>query len=179
MNIVTASPTDLTSFFNYLDRQLVENVAESGVLFQPLAKEHNHVSESLRSKFRMGFESPLGAASWRKLWLAKDDSGAICGHVDLRHHSEQYSFHRVLLGMGVASWCRQQGVGLSLMETIIKFCHQSPAIDWLDLNVLSNNTPAQQLYLKCGFSVIGEVKDFYRVDGQSLSEISMTLITKS
>ena len=51
-------------------------------------------------------------------------------------------------------------------------------IDWLDLNVLSNNLPAKNLYLKAGFTVVGEMEDYYRIDGQSVSELSLTLQTK-
>ncbi|MEZ9548048.1 GNAT family N-acetyltransferase, partial [Vibrio crassostreae] len=46
------------------------------------------------------------------------------------------------------------------------------------LNVLSNNLPAKNLYLRTGFTVVGEMEDYYRIDGQSVSELTMTLETK-
>jgi len=52
-------------------------------------------------------------------------------------------------------------------------------IDWLDSNVLSNNLPAKNLYLKSGFKIIGEMSDCYRIDGESVSGMTMTLSTKS
>ena len=52
-------------------------------------------------------------------------------------------------------------------------------IDWLDLNVLSVNVLAKNLYLKCGFKSIGEISDYYRIEGESLSEILMTKSVKS
>ena len=52
------------------------------------------------------------------------------------------------------------------------------SIDWLDLNVLATNLPAKNLYLKSGFKILGETPDFYRIDGKSVAEITMTLATK-
>ena len=56
---------------------------------------------------------------------------------------------------------------------------QSCDIDWLDLNVLSNNLSVKSLYLKCGFNVTGEISDCYCIDGELVSETAMTLCTKS
>lgn len=179
MDIVEAKLAELDLFFEYLGVQLIDNSASDSPLFQPVAKEDCTVSEQLRSKFRDGFESCIGNLGWRKLWLAKDSSGRILGHVDLRHYSGEYSFHRVLLGMGVERNARNQGLGIKLLESAIQFCQEADTIDWLDLNVLSNNIPAKSLYLKCGFKIIGEMPDFYRIDGESVSEITMTLCTKN
>ena len=101
------------------------------------------------------------------------------GHIDLRHYGEEYKFHRVLLGMGVDSSLRKQGLGVELIKCVTEFCNESPSIDWLDLNVLSNNLPAKNLYLKCGFEVIGDVPGCYLIEGQSVSETMMTLCTRS
>lgn len=179
MKIAEANLSELDLFFEYLGAQLLDNAADDTPLFQPIAKAHCQVSEQLRAKFRDGFESSVGKPGWRKLWLAKDSDGRIIGHIDLRHYSEEYSFHRVLLGMGVARSTRKQGLGIRLLESVFQFCQETHGIDWLDLNVLSNNVPAKSLYLKCGFKTMGEVPDFYRIDGQSVSEITMTMRTKS
>ena len=53
------------------------------------------------------------------------------------------------------------------------------AIDLLDLNVLSDNLPAKNLYLKSGFKIIGEMTDCYRIEGKDVSETLMTLCTKN
>lgn len=178
MEVIEAKSTDLEFFFEYLDVQLLNNAMDDSPLFQPIAKEHCQVSEQLRVKFRDGFESRLGKSHWRKLWLIKGSCGDILAHIDLRHYSGEYSFHRVLLGMGVNSSVRKQGLGVKLIESVIQFCQEINGIDWLDLNVLSNNIPAKNLYFKCGFKMIGEMSDYYRIDGESVSEITMTLCTK-
>ena len=179
VEIVEARLADFEFFFEYLGMQLLDNASNDSPLFQPIAKEHCQVSEQLQSKFRDGFESRVGQPGWRKLWLVKDASGHILGHIDLRHHSGEYSFHRVLLGMGIDRRVRKQGLGIKLIESVIQFCQETNGIDWLELNGLSNNLPAKHLYLKCGFKVIGEMSDCYRIDGESVSEITMMLSTSN
>ena len=179
MKIVEAQLSDLDCFFEYLGVQLLDNAADETPLFQPIAKEHCIVSEGLKTKFRDGFQSCVGEVGWRKLWLVKDLTGSIYGHIDLRHHSREYTFHRVLLGMGVDASVRKQGIGVKLIELVTTFCRETDSIDWLDLNLLSINLPAKNLYLKCGFEVLGEIRDCYRIDGESVSELTMTKCTKN
>ncbi|MGR6837932.1 GNAT family N-acetyltransferase [Aliivibrio wodanis] len=175
MNIVEAEISDLELFFNYLDKQLEKNGSDEFDLFQPIAIKDCQVSDQLRNKFRIGFDVDLGNSAWRKLWLVKDQVGHICGHIDLRHSGNEYGYHRVLLGMGVDTNYRKKGIGLNLIDTVVNFCMINQSIDWLDLNVLSCNLPAKSLYLKSGFQIIGECPDCYRIDGKSISEISMVM----
>jgi len=179
MEVVEAKQTDLESFFDYLKLQLSDNASDDSPLFLPIAKQHCQVSDQLRASFQNGFSFELGQSGWRKLWLAKDLNGTICGHIDLRHHNTDYSYHRVVLGMGVDQSMRQQGLGAKLLEAIIQFCRETKSVDWLDLAVLSSNKPALSLYSKCGFEVVGDVSDRYRIDDVVVSEVAMTLSTKN
>jgi len=61
------------------------------------------------------------------------------------------------------------------METMINFCKEEKEIEWIDLQVLSSNTPAKNLYLKLGFEVVGNYRDMFRIEGQSYDYTSMTL----
>ncbi|MFS1444618.1 MULTISPECIES: GNAT family N-acetyltransferase [unclassified Vibrio] len=178
MKIVEAKHSDLESLFVYLDTQLSEIALEETPLFQPVSKSDCKMSEAHKARFSDGFKFEFGENGWRKIWLAKDSNGAIRGHIDLRHHNGNYCSHRVLLGMGVDSSVRKQGLGSKLMNVATQYCRENEAIDWLDLNVLSNNLPAKNLYLRTGFTVVGEMEDYYRIDGQSVSELTMTLETK-
>lgn len=179
MEIVEAKLSDLERFFAYLSAQLLDNALDETPLFQPIAKKHCEVSPELKNKFREGFKHQVGESGWRKLWLVVDPNRDVHGHIDLRHHSGDYRYHRVLLGMGVDAGVRKLGLGLKLIELVTQFCLDTNEIEWLDLNVLSNNLPAKNLYTKCNFEVIGEIEDCYRIDGRSVSELSMTLRTKN
>jgi ribosomal protein S18 acetylase RimI-like enzyme len=46
---------------------------------------------------------------------------------------------------------------------------------WLDLRVLATNRPALALYRKVGFVETGRVEDRYRIEGASITDISMSL----
>ncbi|MCW7551627.1 GNAT family N-acetyltransferase [Endozoicomonas gorgoniicola] len=175
MKIIEARKTDLNSFFIYLEEHLLENGENADFLFQPVSRNQKKLAESTKDKFTIAFSNEFGESGWRKLWVAKDESGKIRGHIDLRPHSDVNCQHRVLLGMGVDSLYRKQGIGTELIKTAINFCQENKVIDWLDLCVLSENTPARNLYLKNGFSIVGEFQDQYRIDGQSISETAMTM----
>lgn len=179
MEVVEAEQSDLESFFVYLENQLSENGQGGYPLFLTISREVKELPESSKQKFIEGFSHEYGDSGWRKLWLAKDDAGSIKGHIDLRHHGDDSRFHRVLLGMGVDATCRKQGLGQRLIDAVINFCEEKAEIDWLDLCVLSENIPAKNLYLKTGFSVVGEFKDQYRIDGLSVSETAMTKHVKN
>lgn len=177
MLISTAITSDLDNFFEYLSIQLAGNGTETTALFQPVPHSENTVTEQIRTKFIDGFNIAFGNRDWRKLWLAKNASGEIVGHMDLRHHSHEHSYHRVLLGMGVDCSHRKQGVGEQLVNTALEFCFTHNHIDWLDLNVLSTNLPAKSLYQKLGFQILGEVPDLFRIDSISAGELTMTIAT--
>ena len=179
MNVVEATESDLNSFFEYLEDHLSESGQGKTPIFQPASRKEEKLPDSKREKIRIGISNEFGDPGWKKLWIAKDESGGIRGHLDLRHPNDRSCYHRVLLGMGVDSSYYKQGIGTKLIEVAINFCKESEVIDWIDLRVLSENIPAKSLYLKTGFSVIGEFKDQYRIDGQSISDTAMCVCVKN
>ncbi len=178
MTIAPAVQSDLEAFFTYIDQHLSESGTGDTPVFQPTPKSQQGFPAAGKQTFITGLGCSQGDKGWRKLWLAKDDANNIIGHADIRYHGDGLSFHRVLLGMGVDSSIRKSGLGTRLLNTVIAFCQENPEIEWLDLSVLSENTPARNLYLKSGFSVTGEVRDRFRVDGRSISDTTMTLNVK-
>ncbi len=57
---------------------------------------------------------------------------------------------------------RRKGIGKSLIET----AKQSKKLSFLTLEVRKSNTPAINLYTKCGFTAVGERKNFYRTPNE-------------
>ncbi|OEE66734.1 GNAT family N-acetyltransferase [Enterovibrio norvegicus FF-33] len=177
MKIEDAGSEDMAALFAYLNRQLEENGAEGGALFQPLSRDECVVSDDVKKRFSDGVLADRESSNWRKIWLAKNSSGNIVGHIDLRHYADEHCRHRVLLGMGVDRAVRRQGLGESLLKTAIAFCQNDEKTEWLDLNVIGCNEKAITLYRKLGFEQLGEISDYYRIDGQSYSELTFTLPT--
>jgi RimJ/RimL family protein N-acetyltransferase len=113
--------------------------------------------------------------AWRRAWGLFDQGELLVGHLYLAGGMLRSELHRVNMGMGIRRSHRRQGGGTLLLETGIEWALNQPIIDWIDLGVFSDNPGAQALYARHGFQVIGRTPDRFRVDGQSLDDISMTL----
>jgi RimJ/RimL family protein N-acetyltransferase len=112
--------------------------------------------------------------AWRRAW-GLFDQGELVGHLHLAGGMLRSELHRVDMGIGVRRSHRRQGGGTLLLETGIEWARKQPTIDWIDLGVFSDNPGAQALYARHGFQILGRTPDRFRVDGQSLDDISMTL----
>jgi RimJ/RimL family protein N-acetyltransferase len=172
--IRAASGEELERFFAYLDEHLSDNGSGATALFMPMARAASRFGPERSSAFRSACASPLGQAGWRRLWLAFDAQGAIMGHIDLRARPEGAAAHRALLGMGVRRDARKQGLGARLIEAAARWAADEAHLDWIDLEVLSLNLAARQLYARCGFVQTGETADMFRIDGESLGYTFMS-----
>lgn len=120
-------------------------------------------------------EHPLAEPGWRRLWLAVDDRDGIVGHMDLKGSKLDVGMHRCLLGIAIERDHRGRGVGRLLMQAAIDFARGEPGLDWIDLSVFSHNTPALKLYRDLGFVEQGRIEDKFRISGESITDILMTL----
>lgn len=166
---------ELPALFTYLDDHLADNGRNGTPLFQPLSRADSRFTVDKAANFAAGLRIAVGDPGWRRVWVARDDAGAIAGHVDLRARPERPAAHRTLLGMGVHRDFRRQGLGLSLIDTARDWARVQPGLDWIDLEVLSVNQAARALYLRAGFVTIGETPDMFRIDGERHGYVSMTL----
>jgi ribosomal protein S18 acetylase RimI-like enzyme len=162
-----ALDADLAPFFAYLDDHLRDNGADGTPLFQPIAPGQPRLPAGLRIAFIKGIALPVGQPGWRRLWLAIDAYGDIAGHVDLRSRPEPAATHRAMLGMGVHRVWRRRGLGWRLLATAAGWARDETDIDWIDLEVLSENVPAIDLYARAGFTTVARVADMLRIAGVS------------
>lgn len=166
---------DLPALFAYLGEQLLENGRDGMPLFQPMARTTDpQVPQAMQARFSAGMATPLGEPGWRRVWIGIDEQGAIAGHIDLRAHPEPNAAHRALLGMGVHHRHRRHGLGARLVDTALAWARTTPALAWVDLDVLSDNLAARRLYERTGFVQTGEVPDLYRIDGESYGSVTMS-----
>ena len=164
---------DLPALFAYLDDHLSDNGVGATALFMPISRSDPGFPPEKEASMRNGIKIALGQPGWRRSWIALSADGQIAGHVDLRARPEAASRHRALLGMGVHRAHRRQGLGALLMEVAASWA-RSEAIAWIDLDVISANTPAIALYQRCGYTLVGELPDMFRIDGESLGHTFMT-----
>jgi RimJ/RimL family protein N-acetyltransferase len=164
---------DLAFFFAYLNDHLSDNGSAGTAMFMPLPRSESRFSADKQAAFRTGMETAVGQPGWRRGWLALAPDGRIAGHIDLRARPEQAAAHRALLGMGVHRDFRQQGLGAAMLAVATAWA-QTENLDWIDLEVLSVNAPARQLYARAGFTQVGEMDDMFRIDGATLAYTFMT-----
>ncbi|HEY1043381.1 MAG TPA: GNAT family N-acetyltransferase [Telluria sp.] len=170
---VTAA--DLPALFSYLGEQLIENGRKGNPLFQPVPRTDDpSLPLAIRSRFTNGLAAAVGEPGWRRAWIAVDGRDAIAGHVDLRARPEPGSAHRAMLGMGVHPGSRRLGLGMRLIDAAAAWAREN-GFEWIDLEVLSVNTPAIALYQRSGFAMIGEFADMYRIDGERHAYTLMSL----
>ena len=179
VSIRPADAADLPAFFVYLEDHLRDNGREGAPLFQPLSRAQSQLPSGLKASFVDGLAVPVGAARWRRLWLALDARGSIAGHIDLRARPEPGARHRAMLGMGVHRAYRRRGLGAQLLGTAIDWARGEDRLKWIDLEVLSENGPAVALYLRAGFTMTARIEDMLEIDGESLDLSYMSLFLRT
>lgn len=164
MNIRLAKPDDINAFFAYLQAHLSNDSAGDTHLFQSLSSGESNITTLTKAQFYDGIKKSLDQTGWRRLWLAFEGDNVI-GHIEIRAHAHAYTQHRVVLGMGVATDYRQQGLGKKLLNSLVNWLTDHPRIEYLDLWVISSNLAAINLYSHNGFATEGEISDMFRIDG--------------
>lgn len=175
VDVLVFEPLDargFDAFFDYLDEHLADN-GRDGAYFQPLSVADSRLPPAKAQAFVDGLKADVPASGWRRAWVARDASGAIVGHVDLRGHPDRFTEHRCLLGMGVRRDQRRRGLGRRLLAHAAQWAAAETALQWIDLRVLANNEAAVALYMDAGFDMLGGTKDRYVIDGRSLGEMAM------
>jgi len=118
---------------------------------------------------------PLTEPGWQRWFVAVTDQGDIVGHVDLTGDALRTGLHRCELGIGIERPYRGKGLGRRLMETAMEFTRGTDTLSWIDLRVFAHNAAARALYEKLGFSEVGTLVDRFRMDGQMIDDVIMTL----
>lgn len=165
---------DFAAFIVYLNDHLVDNGAE-GKYFQPLPHRRSVFPAERETAFRDGLAIPVGAKGWRRAWVARSADRQIVGHIDLRAHPDSFTDHRCLLGMGVDRHHRRAGLGAALIAHARQWASDVARLEWMDLQVLSENQAALALYRRAGFVTAGEIKEMFKIDGKTFSSTTMSM----
>ncbi|MCE3263795.1 MAG: family N-acetyltransferase [Pseudoduganella sp.] len=164
---------ELAVFFHYLNDHLLDNGRGDAPLFQPMSRASPGFPPERASGFSNGMQAVVGMPGWRRVWVAMEGE-EIIGHIDLRARPEPAARHRCLLGMGVHRNARRGGLGTALVAAAAAWA-RAQGMAWIDLEVLAGNLPARGLYRKAGFVQTGEIADMFRIDGESLGYVFMSL----
>lgn len=111
---------------------------------------------------------------WARWFVAEDDGKAV-GHLSLKGGGFRAALHRCELGVGLEAAYRAQGVGRRLMQAGIEFAKASEQLAWIDLQVFAHNTAGIALYRALGFVETGRCMDRFRLEGEKIDDVSMSL----
>jgi ribosomal protein S18 acetylase RimI-like enzyme len=161
-------------FFSYLNDHRSDNGKGENGYFMPRSQSESRFPADKEKSYRDGLNVPVGSPGWRRAWVARVSSRGIVGHIDLWSHPVRFAEHRCLLGMGVHRNHRKLGLGAALLLHATEWALAKTTLEWLDLHVLSANEPARRLYLRAGFTKVGEVVEMFKFDGRFFSDTKMT-----
>lgn len=173
--IESLQASDFAELMAYLNDHLSDNGSPGTGYFQPLPRSRSIFPAEREGAFRSGFDAAIGERGWRRTWVARAADGSIAGHVDLRAHPEAFAEHRCLLGMGVDRDHRRAGLGAALIAHARHWATTVARLEWIDLQVISENHAALALYRQAGFVVAGEMKEMFKLDGKSFSYTTMSM----
>ncbi|MFA7763265.1 N-acetyltransferase family protein [Streptomyces sp. NPDC048723] len=80
---------------------------------------------------------------------------------------------RHIQGLAVLESARGSGVGQALVEAVCAAARARGARR-INLRVLGHNEPAQQLYRRCGFAVVGVLPEEFLLDGAYVDDVWMS-----
>lgn len=91
------------------------------------------------------------------LFLVAYDGSAFCGYVSGDITLDECEINNI----AVVSEYRRRGVGFMLINELSEKL-KSRSVKTVYLLVRDDNVPAQELYKKCGFAVVGKRPDYYK-----------------
>jgi RimJ/RimL family protein N-acetyltransferase len=108
------------------------------------------------------------------LRLVAVDGDRIVAAVGVSAYERAKVRHRAVLGMGILTPYRGQGLGAELLGALVDFCERDPQIRLVELGVLADNEAAIRLYRKTGFRPYGMMPDAVRQpDGSFVDQLLM------
>lgn len=164
---------DEERLFAHLQRHFAES--ENGdLIFQPGIDFRQWKKDEYVARWSANWEKPLSIQGWERFWIAESGE-RIVGHVDMMSQRLASSLHRAVFAIGLENEARGQGLGRRLSLGALEWARSQPQLEWIDLYVFSHNGPARALYRALGFTEVATVRDLFRVRGQSIDDIHMTL----
>ncbi len=173
MDIYETKLKDSIRYQQHLER-IIDNASHDEVIFSPREKGEYKPTELEKKAIEERWEKPIGNPGWERCFHI-EEAGLIRGHILLRAKKVRSGLHRVDLQMGLEAMLRGRGMGTKLLEWALHWARTNTHVEWIDLGVFESNAIAVKLYEKFGFKIVGRVEDSFRVYGQPMTDLAMTL----
>jgi RimJ/RimL family protein N-acetyltransferase len=122
-----------------------QDILSEGMFGVTRPEEFNMSLEEERAWIRAHLDAP------GDLVLVAEADGVLAGLLFFESGPRLRQAHRGALHMSVERAWRGQGIGEALLNTLMDWAKQNPAIEKVGLSVLSTNARAIGLYKKAGF----------------------------
>ena len=167
--------SDIPAYGAHHRRHGAESGSAGDLIFAPYQDSSFASDDEILDFKQTKWTLPVTAVGWERCWLLAGPE-AVHGHLELVHEPPlAASLHRAKLMMGLERSYRGQGWGGRLLETALAWARAHPSLTWVDLYVFAHNEPARRLYRTFGFSETGLKTDQFRVNGQRIDDVSMSL----
>ncbi|MGV6852547.1 MAG: N-acetyltransferase family protein [bacterium] len=174
-NIVKLTEKHYQPLWEHQKRISYESGFDGQVIFSPFDEPFDQPFEQFIANKSLALNKKCTETNWMRSWIIVENN-KVYGEICLKHCiGIKSTLHRAILMIGIEKSHCGQGFGTQLMQAALNWAKKQDSIEWLDLNVFSQNPAALKLYHSFGFTVIGTTLDQFRIHGQSIDDISMSL----
>jgi len=156
-----------------MQRHFAESESDE-LIYQPGIDFRQWVKGEFIARWKNSWQAPVTTVGWERAWIVETDA-RIIGHADLKSPKLSSSLHRAVFAIGLEREARGQGFGRDLSALALEWARDERLIEWVDLYVFSHNRRARALYRALGFTEVATVRDRFRVNGERIDDIHMTL----
>ncbi len=175
LSIHQAQICDIPALYNHLKRHDLESGTSGDLIFAPFEEPWSRLEDDLLKEKKEKWQKHITEVGWERCWVASDELG-IYGEIKLVQQPPlRTSLHRATVMMGIERPYRALGLGSQLMKAALEWAKEQPSLEWLELGVFAHNEPAIRLYEKFCFQEVGRTVDLFRVHGNKIDDIHMTL----
>ena len=165
---------DLVPLWDHLQRHDAESGCDGDLIFSP-GTEASQAFDLFCVEKEEKWARPPTTLGWERCWILENDEQILGSLRLLNHFPMPSTLHRAILMMGLERAARARGFGRLLMSHALEWARSTPTLDWVQLYVFAHNRPAIGLYESFGFRPVGFVRDLFRIDGHSVTDVEMVL----
>ena len=161
VTILEARPEDAAALRSYMRELVAERLPT--LLLRESARSVDEQAEFLRQ--HLDSES--------RLFLVAKAEGRIVGQLRFVGEAHERCAHGGTIGMSVHESCRGEGVGTRLLRELFRWVERHASICRVELEVLSNNPRARDLYARLGFEHEGVRRGAVRIGREAVDACLM------